>query len=141
MNHYLRDFDAYLRGHGVVRFTARELCNVGRKAGDVELQAPPCDLWDRIIPTALLAQEAREHFGAPMTVNSGYRDLAYNRAVGSTDGSVHVQFRAMDIVIPGVTPARLYGWLDRHPEWGGKIGLGRYPTFVHLDCRGHRARW
>jgi hypothetical protein len=137
---YERDMPPYLAGQGVTRFTARELCPVGRVHAGVALRAPHCDLWANIVPTALLAQEAREHFGRPMIVNSGYRDLAYNHAVGSTPGSLHVQFRALDVRIPGVTPRALYDWFDRHPQ-GGRIGLGLYPTFVHIDTRGHRARW
>jgi uncharacterized protein YcbK (DUF882 family) len=140
MSHYLRDFDAYLKGHGITRFTAAELCPVGRVAGGVTLQAPPCELWDRIIPTLRIMQEAREHYGRPMTVTSGYRSLAYNRAIGSTDGSLHVQFRACDVSMQGITPRQLRDWFDLHAE-SGKLGLGLYNTFVHIDTRGTRARW
>jgi hypothetical protein len=141
MSHYLRDFDAYLRGHGITRFTARELCPVGRMRGAVALQAPPCALWVNIIATAQLAQEAREYFRRPMTVTSGYRDEAYNRAVGGSGASLHMEFRAMDVSIPGIDPRSLYWWLDMHAE-SQRIGLGLYDTgFVHLDTRGTRARW
>jgi hypothetical protein len=141
VSHYLRDFDAYLRGHGITRFTSRELCPVGRTRGAVALQAPPCALWVNIIATAQLAQEAREAFGRPMTVTSGYRDPAYNRAIGGATMSTHVEFRAMDVHIPGISPRQLYDWFDAHAE-SQRIGLGVYSSgFVHIDTRGTRARW
>jgi hypothetical protein len=137
---YLKDMDPYLAGHGITRFTARELCPVGRRAGNALLRAPPCTLWANIIPTARLAQQAREHFGLPMIVNSGYRDAEYNRAVGSTSGSLHVTFRAMDVRVNGIAPRAIYDWFDGHAE-AHRLGLGLYPMFVHIDTRGSRARW
>jgi hypothetical protein len=134
------NMDALLRGHGITRFTARELCPVGRTWGGVTLKAPPCVLWANIIPTVRVAQQAREHFGRPMIVNSGYRDPDYNRAVGSSPGSQHVRFTAMDVRIAGVTPRGLYDWFVQHPE-AGRMGIGLYPTFVHIDKRGAAARW
>jgi uncharacterized protein YcbK (DUF882 family) len=137
---YTRDFAAFLAGHGIGHFTPRELCPVGRIAAGVPLQAPPCDLWPNIIPTLRVAVWLRAHFGKPVIVNSGYRDRLYNRAVGSTDGSMHVQFRAMDIRIPGVTSDEIVRALETHPD-AGKMGIGKYAAFVHIDTRGARSRW
>jgi hypothetical protein len=137
---YIPDFDALLRGYDVRYFTARELCPVGRLAGGVVLKAPPCGIWGNILPTVRILDELRAFYGKPVIVNSGYRDAAYNRAVGSTPGSMHTQFRALDFSIAAIQPRSLYEWLDRHRE-ADRIGLGLYPTFVHLDTRGHRARW
>lgn len=137
---YERDFPAFLVGNGITRFTAAELCQAGRVAGRAVLQAPPCDLWANIIPTARVAQEAREAFGQPMIVNSGYRDPLYNQAVGGALESMHIYFRAMDVRIPGVEPSTLYEWFDAHPD-ADTFGLGLYPSFVHIDTRGRRARF
>lgn len=142
-DHYLRDFDAFLRGHGITRFSARELCPVGRLADGTgpALEAPPCEQWTNIIPTVKIAQEAREHFGRPLFINSGYRDPEYNRAIGGAPESQHMRFGALDMAFRGVvTPSDLFRWLDRHPE-SGRFGLGLYYTFVHLDTRGSRVRW
>jgi len=137
---YEVDFGAMLRGHDITRFTARELCPVGRAQGTARLIAPRCELWANIIPTARLAQEAREHFGRPMVVSSGYRDPVYNRAVGGAAGSLHVQFKALDIYINGVTSKDLAAWFESHRA-APIMGIGTYPTFVHIDTRGTRSRW
>jgi uncharacterized protein YcbK (DUF882 family) len=129
---YDRDMPAFLRGHGITRFSADELCPVGKKnkRGDV-LQAPPCELWSNIIEVAQLAEEARNHFGVPLDVNSGYRDLVYNAGVGSTSDR-HVRFAALDLASKGVTSKALHAWLSTHPK-RHRMGLGLYPTFVHVD--------
>jgi hypothetical protein len=138
---YSLDFDKYLAGHGVKNFTARELCPEGRRTpSGVALRAPPCELWGNIIPTLKVAEWLRFHFGQLVIVNSGYRDLHYNRAVGSTDNSMHVQFRAMDIRVPGISSARVVAALETHPE-ASRMGIGSYSSFVHIDVRGSRARW
>jgi hypothetical protein len=138
---YTVDFDALLAGHGITRFSARELCPVGRRTpSGVALKAPPCELWGNIVPTLRVAEWLRGHFGTLVIVNSGYRDAAYNRAVGSTDNSMHVQFRAMDIVLPGISSARVVQALETHPE-ASRMGIGTYSSFVHIDVRGSRARW
>jgi uncharacterized protein YcbK (DUF882 family) len=128
---YEEGMGALLVSHGVTRFTARELCQVGRSNAGVILKAPPASLWPNIIPTAKIAQEAREHFGEPMLINSGYRDPAYNRAVGSSSRR-HVDFFALDVRLARTPTRALYDWLTRHPE-AGKMGLGYYPGFVHMD--------
>jgi hypothetical protein len=137
---YEIDFAAMLRGHGISNFTALEVCPVGREAKGVKLQAPPCTLWANMIPTLRVAEWLRARFGRPVIINSGYRDGAYNRAIGSTDASQHVQFRAIDIRIPGVASDEIVAALEVHPQ-AGTLGIGRYNTFVHIDTRGTRARW
>jgi hypothetical protein len=138
---YSLDFDKYLAGHGVLSFTARELCPEGRRTpSGVALKAPPCELWGNIIPTLKVAEWLRSHFGTIVIVQSGYRDRLYNRAVGSTDASMHVQFRAMDIRLPGISSARVVAALETHPE-ASRMGIGSYSSFVHIDVRGSRARW
>jgi uncharacterized protein YcbK (DUF882 family) len=136
---YEEGMGALLESHGIIWFTARELCPVGRSNAGVILEAPPAKLWKNIVPTVKIAQEAREHFGEAMIVTSGYRDQAYNRAVGSSSRR-HVDFFALDVRLAGTPTRQLFDWLDRHPQ-AGRLGLGYYPTFVHVDTMGTRARW
>lgn len=95
-----------------------------------------------------LLEELRERLGRPLKVNSGYRSPAHNESVGGAAQSMHLKF-ATDI-----TPARLDGDEDStiiltaifHLARDiGFTGIGRYNTFIHLDCRGfigHRsAEW
>lgn len=45
-------------------------------------------------------EQVRTVLGKPITINSGYRCLALNRAIGSKDTSEHVDGRAADIICP-----------------------------------------
>ena len=84
-----------------------------------------------------LLQELRERLGTPLKVNSGYRSPQHNNSVGGAARSMHLEF-ATDI-----TPAK---WEEGERDIAltaiyhlakdiGFTGLGRYNTFVHLDCR------
>ena len=59
-------------------------------------------------------QPVREHYGKGVKVNSGYRSLAVNAAVGGVQGakpSDHTRGLAADIEIPGVANADLAQWI------------------------------
>lgn len=58
-----------------------------------------------------IGEPVRAHFGRPVTVNSGYRSLLVNRAVGSSDSSQHRKGEAGDIEIAGVPNAELAIWI------------------------------
>lgn len=136
---YVEGITALLESHGIRNFTALELCDVGRVNEGSRLMAPPAELWPNIIPTVEIAQEARDYFGEPLHVNSGYRNVTYNRSVGSTSRR-HVGFYALDVFLDTRSTLELYEWLDHHPR-SGEMGIGLYPTFVHMDTMGVRARW
>lgn len=136
---YMEGMEAMLRSHGIRNFTAHELCPAGREHGGARLLPPPAKLWPNIIPTVKIAQEARDHFGEPLYVNSGYRNATYNRAVGSTSRR-HVEFFAMDVRFERISTKELFDWLNAHPL-SDIMGLGLYPSFVHMDAMGQRARW
>lgn len=142
---YAVHMPALLRGHGITRLSAQELAPVGKTATDwrtgrtVRLQAPSCEIWGNIIEVAQLVQRAREHFGRPYDVTSGYRDPMYNAAIGSTSMR-HVRFGAIDGRVRGVSPRELADWYEQQPE-ADRMGLGVYPTFVHVDLLGARSRW
>lgn len=82
-------------------------------------------------------QDARDYFGEPLIVNSGARCPAHNKAVGGADNSQHLIGRAADIITEH--PRMLYDYLDQ--KYPKTLGLGLYPTFVHIDSRRQRARW
>jgi hypothetical protein len=46
----------------------------------------------------------RTALGRPVVITSGYRSAALNRAVGGSKTSHHMQGRAADITVPGLTP-------------------------------------
>lgn len=76
-------------------------------------------------------QKIRNHFGASVTINSGYRTDSYNKKVGGAANSYHVKGQAFDIVVKGKTPAEvaMYAYSIGIP------GIIQYNTFVHVDSR------
>ncbi|MFL4998888.1 MAG: septal ring lytic transglycosylase RlpA family protein [Xanthobacteraceae bacterium] len=94
-------------------------------------------------PLGAVLRRAAWDFGKVVEVISGYRSLAYNRALYGNrrkdnghfvgDASQHIRCQAADIRIAGVSPARLHAWALHQPEVGG---VGRYASnFIHIDIR------
>lgn len=93
------------------------------------------------VDTALveLLQKIRDHFGAPITINSAYRTPEYNKKVGGSTYSQHQYGKAADIVVKGVKPADVAAYAEQlMPSYGG---VGRYSTFTHVDTRDEKSRW
>lgn len=80
----------------------------------------------------------RERVGEPVYINSGVRCAAHNAAVGGADDSRHLYGDAADIRCDGKTPEQLYAIADEIFHDGG---VGLYDWGIHVDDRGHRARW
>jgi hypothetical protein len=95
---------------------------------------------DAIVRIARLAQQARDRIGRPFLITSWYRPPEINRRVGGASRSRHIVGDAIDFYCPGLTGNQVYWTLD--PWWPGGLGrYGRFPSLVHLDARGHKARW
>lgn len=76
-------------------------------------------------------------------VHSGYRDQLTNFEVGGVEHSFHVytarrRAPAADVSFARGTPQEWARAADRLLPDGG---LGVYPTHIHVDQRGSRARW
>lgn len=99
------------------------------------------------VETISVVQEVCDRFAAVLdvdrvilTVLSAARCSNHNLAVSGAENSQHPKARAMDIQIDGVTPVKIYRYLDM--TYPGRYGLGLYPTFVHIDTRSNGpARW
>ena len=52
----------------------------------------------------LVLQPLRIQLARPMVITSGYRSPALNRAVGGSKTSHHMQGRAADLIVPGLSP-------------------------------------
>lgn len=90
--------------------------------------------------TLALLEEVRAHFGVPVTIHSGYRCDVYNRRVGGARNSQHLLGRAADFSVRGVPAGSVAQWIGARMSGFG--GVGRYPTFTHIDTRsGPAARW
>ena len=86
-----------------------------------------------------LLQKIRDHFGKAVTINSGYRNDAYNKKVDGAAHSQHLYGTAADIVVKDVTPVRVADYAETLLPRSG--GVGRYDSFTHVDVRAAKSRW
>lgn len=76
-------------------------------------------------------QPLRDYIDKPITINSGYRCLKLNSAVGGVPTSQHVQGQAVDIKVDGLSSFEIaQAVLDLHLPYDQLI---LYNDFVHLS--------
>lgn len=103
---------------------------------------PPESMMENIKELAELLQKIRDKYGYPIHVNSGYRCLALNNAVGGSKTSQHVIGQAADIVATGGrTNAHLFNVI-KEMITSGEIQVGQLiweygtkqePNWVHVS--------
>ena len=103
----------------------------------------PNDKLKNISELAKNLQVLRDAVGKSITINSGYRSPSYNAKIGGVKNSQHVQGKASDIVIKGMTPKEVALVIEGLIEQGKmkQGGIGVYPNFTHYDIRGTKSRW
>lgn len=103
----------------------------------------PPEVLKNIKQLAENLQVLRDYVKKPIKINSGYRSPAWNKAVGGVSNSQHIQGKASDIVISGMSPSEVIKTIESLIASGKMMqgGLGIYPNFVHYDIRGTKARW
>jgi uncharacterized protein YcbK (DUF882 family) len=114
-------------------FTRQEFacqCGCGFDGVDAEL----IQVLDRV----------REHYGSPVTITSGCRCKARNKAVGGVEKSRHLPNKsgnteAADFKVREVSHMDVEALLN---EWfPNSKGIGSYPNRTHFDIRDDKARW
>jgi uncharacterized protein YcbK (DUF882 family) len=80
-------------------------------------------------------QEHRDKLKKSIHINSGYRCKKHNEDIGGSPKSQHMLGTATDIVVFDMFPSEVAKAFDDFD------GVGLYPTFVHVDSRGFKARW
>lgn len=101
---------------------------------------PAPEVMPRLIRTAEMLERIRTALGVPVTVTSGYRAPAVNRAVGGVTSSDHAQGHAADIIAPGFgTPYQIAKKLAPLID---AMGIGQLifehvagKTWVHVSTR------
>lgn len=92
-------------------------------------------------------QKLRDWYAKPMSINSGYRTLEYNRKIGSPDTSYHIIGIATDILLPYYLRKEEHyqaikkKWYEICAADGLGGGVGFYKTFFHLDSAPGRRRF
>lgn len=89
----------------------------------------------------MVLESIRTHFGAAVTINSGYRTPQYNAKVGGVAHSQHCYGTAADITVKGQTPEAVAAYVRQLMlDWGG-VGVYSQKGFTHIDVREAKADW
>lgn len=94
-------------------------CGCGFAAMDIELLA--------------VLEDVRAHFGQPVSINSGCRCEAHNKAISGAPNSYHCKGLAADIRVKDTPPEAVQAYLRL--TYLDKYGIGCYATFTHIDVR------
>lgn len=98
-----------------------------------------CGFWAQDWELLEVLEDVREFFGRPVIVNSWCRCLAYNTLREGEEDSYHMKAMAADIWVSGIGADIIADYLER--RYPDRYGIGRYPSFTHIDVRPKRARW
>ena len=110
-------------------------------SGEFDCKCTNPDCKETLVDTDLVEklQSLRDALGVPLYINSGFRCMAHNQAVMGSANSQHLLGRAVDITgrnrvtIDTILAHAIRLWFT---------GIGKYPTFAHLDTReGGPVKW
>jgi len=103
----------------------------------------PFEVLQNVQELAVNLQVLRDYIGNSISINSGYRSPKHNKKIGGSVNSQHLLGNAADIVVTGKTPKEVKEIIENliSEKKMKQGGLSAYPTFVHYDIRGGKARW
>jgi uncharacterized protein YcbK (DUF882 family) len=104
---------------------------------DCHCSRPSCDITYVDDDLIKFLEEKRDMVGKQFNVLSGFRCTAHNHEVGGKPGSQHLQGKAADLQFP---LNDILDYVDFFKDADG-LGIYRKKHFLHVDVRGHRARW
>jgi len=82
-----------------------------------------------------MLNKARQNYGKPIRVTSGFRCFLHNRAVGGSDTSSHTEGWAADLAVHN--SRQRMELLSALLQAGfGRIGIAK--TFIHVDVDPHK---
>ena len=137
------NYKEFLYGLSLRHFHPQEVLSQGERwRGLQQNSLPPESKWRAIVPTLWVADILRERLGYPLTITSAFRNEQYNKACGGAPRSTHLANQALDIIpVKGKVDELWLAAMDLRNGGGFKGGVGRYPSFVHIDTRGKNATW
>ena len=103
----------------------------------------PNNVLPNIINLAKNLQVLRDALGKSISITSGYRSPEHNAKRKGAKNSQHITGMAADIKVKGMTPKEVALVIEGLIE-SGKMkqgGIGIYPSWLHYDIRGTKARW
>lgn len=104
-----------------------------------EFRSPDSDIVKYDTDILAMLEKIRAHFGGPITITSGYRTPAYNKRVGGSTNSAHMDGRAADFKVKdkdgnAVSSKDVCMFLDEI-GWSKKGGIGYINTATHFDTK------
>ena len=119
----------------------KEVISVHFSSTDFDCHCTTGDCGSTFIDMALLdgLEELWEITG-DFKINSGFRCKDHNISVGGEKGSFHLLGKAADIESPRYVGPELAKFANMVPLFE-KGGMGVAANWIHIDCRGVRARW
>lgn len=102
----------------------------------------PSKLDGNLLRLAQRLQRLRNVLGQPITIHSGYRSPAHNRAVDGVPNSRHLTAEAADFSVANTALSTAYCTTEALISHGSiaQGGLGIYTGHLHYDTRGTRVR-
>ena len=136
-------FEAFIASLGIMNFKFHEFLFKGRLHSTISHEAyglntpPPEQFWPNIAGVARLLDTVRKMIGAPIVLSSIFRSEAYNKAIGGSPQSRHLQFSAVDFKVKnGASPKQWAGQLRKWRDEGLFTGaVGTHEETVHLELR------
>lgn len=104
----------------------------------------PKEFYPNVKELANNLQVLRDRIQVPIIISgSGYRTKSHNKKVGGAQKSQHLTASAADISVNNYSTVQLANIIEELIAKGKmkQGGIGIYPTFVHYDIRGTKARW
>ena len=95
----------------------------------------------RILPALKTVLETLTNaVGYTLDITSAYRSPDYNASVGGSKKSMHMQGKAVDVIMTGKSDSERQQFIQAAIDAGIK-GVGVYNTFTHIDIRDNKAAW
>ena len=115
-----------ITGNIVKNFTLKEMSNNESKE-DIKLIITP-----EVVKFAQMIQELRDYYKKPMLVNSWYRTEFFNKKIGGSSNSLHIDGTAVDIKTTDyIKLSERWKLICRKHNKIGSVNL--YDTFMHFS--------